>query len=133
MNGRTFPIHGAGSFAKFGGVGRQIPGAGGNRFGGGPNRPSFCRAISIALAAVSPIVTPLPFDPGGLSGKPAMYASYWGCSVGSCAGNRPGRSAKPTSTRKAAVAAAASFESVGLALGSTRYGSYPRSIALTES
>ena len=26
MNGRTFPTHGAGSFSKFGGVGRQIPG-----------------------------------------------------------------------------------------------------------
>jgi hypothetical protein len=26
MNGRTFPTHGAGSFAKFGGVGRQVPG-----------------------------------------------------------------------------------------------------------
>ena len=29
MNGRTLPTHGAGSFAKFGGVGRQMPGAGG--------------------------------------------------------------------------------------------------------
>ena len=29
MNGRTLPTHGAGSFAKFGGVGRQTPGAGG--------------------------------------------------------------------------------------------------------
>ena len=50
MNGRTFPTHGAGSDAKFGGVGRQTPGAGGYRSGGGPKRPSSCRAASIAAA-----------------------------------------------------------------------------------
>src|SRR5437764_1729698 len=66
-NGRTFPTHGAGSFAKLGGVGRQTPGAGGYSVGGGPKRPSFCRAISIALAVASPIATPAAFDPGGLS------------------------------------------------------------------
>src|SRR5204863_9095638 len=54
-------------------------------------------------------------------------------SVGSCEGNRPGRSGKPTSTRNAAVAAAASFESVGFEGGCTRYGRWPRSIALTAS
>ena len=69
MNGRTFPTHGAGSFAKFGGVGRQIPGAGGYSVGGGPKRPSFIRAVSIALAVVSPIAIPAALDPGGLSGR----------------------------------------------------------------
>src|SRR5262245_13061495 len=122
MNVRTFPIHGAGSFAKFGGVGRHTPGAGGNRFGGGPNRPSFIRATSIALAVVSPIAAPAALDPGGSSGRFEMYVSYCGCSVGSWAGNRPERSAKPTRTRNAAAAAAASFESVGFAFGWTRYG-----------
>ena len=75
MNGRTFPTHGAGSFAKFGGVGRQMPGAGGYSAGGGPKRPSFIRAVSIAAAVASPIAIPAAFDPGGLSGRPAMYAS----------------------------------------------------------
>src|SRR6266436_4959133 len=91
------------------------------------------RAMSIALAVASPIAIPAAFDPGGSSGKPAMYESYCGCSVGSCAGNRPGRSGKPTSTRNAAVAAAASFESVGFEGGSGRYGWWVRSIALTAS
>ena len=75
MNGRTFPTHGAGSFAKFGGVGRQMPGAGGYSAGGGPKRPSFIRAVSIAAAVASPIAIPAAFDPGGLSGRAAMYAS----------------------------------------------------------
>src|SRR6476646_6326203 len=133
MNGRTFPTHGAGSSAKNGGVGRQMPGAGGYSGGGAPKRPSFCRAMSIALAVVSPIAIPAALDPGGLSDRPAMYALYTGCHVGSCAGNKPARLSKPTSTRNAAVAAAASFESVGFAFGCTRYGRWPRSIALTAS
>src|SRR5438132_2925194 len=132
-NGRTFPTHGAGSFRKLGGVGRQMPGACGYGVGEGPKRPSFSRAVSIALAVASPMVTPAALDPGGLSGRPAMYVSYCGCSVGCCTGNRPGRSSKPTSTRKAAVAVAASFESVGFEGGWTRYGWWPRSIALTAS
>src|SRR5205809_4392642 len=70
-NGRTFPTHGAGSFAKFGGVGRQTPGATGYGVGDGPPRPSFSRLVSIALAVASPMVTPAAFDPGGLSGRPA--------------------------------------------------------------
>src|SRR5882724_5177036 len=71
-NGSTFPIQGAGSFAKLGGVGRQMPGAGGYSGGGGPKRPSFSRAASIALAVVSPIMIPAALDPGGLSGRFAM-------------------------------------------------------------
>src|SRR6476660_605059 len=133
MNGRTFPTHGAGSFAKNGGVGRQMPGAGRYSGGGGPKRPSFCRAMSSALAVVSPIAIPAALEPGGLSDRPAMYALYTGCHVGSCAGNKPARLSKPTSTRNAAVAAAASFESVGFDGGCTRYGWWPRSIALTAS
>src|SRR6266536_2111431 len=77
INGSTFPNHDEGSDAKFGGVGRQMPGAGGYSVGGGPKRPSFARASSIA--------------------------------------------------------AAAAFESVGFAFGCTRYGWWPRSIALTAS
>src|SRR5262245_51959620 len=71
-NGRTFPTHGEGSFAKFGGVRLQMPGAGGYSAGGGPKRPSFSRLVSIVLAVASPIATPLALDPGGLSGRPAM-------------------------------------------------------------
>src|SRR4029434_6986841 len=67
-NGRTFPTHGAGSCAKFGGVGRQMPGAGGYRVGGGPKRPSFSRLVSIALAVASPIATPLALDRSGFAG-----------------------------------------------------------------
>src|ERR1700747_3233495 len=77
-NGRTFPTHGAGSFKKLGGVGRQMPGATGYGGGEGPKRPSFSRAVSIALAVASPIATPASLDPGGLSGSPAMYVSYCG-------------------------------------------------------
>src|ERR1044072_888409 len=69
-DGRTFPTHGAGSFAKFGGVGRQMPGAGGYSVGGGPKRPSFSRLVSIVLAVVSPIATPVALDARGLSGRP---------------------------------------------------------------
>jgi hypothetical protein len=36
-------------------------------------------AMSIALAVVSPIAIPAALDPGGLSGRPAMYALYTGC------------------------------------------------------
>ena len=77
MNGRTFPTHAAGSVAKFGGVGCQIPGGTGDGYGVGvgPKRPSFMRAVSIALAVASPIAIPAAFDPGGLSGRAAMYAS----------------------------------------------------------
>src|SRR5262249_27550217 len=77
MNGSTFPTHAAGSFKKFGGVGRQSPRGAGDGYGVGvgPKRPSFMRAVSIALAVVSPIAIPAAFDPGGLSGKVAMYAS----------------------------------------------------------
>src|SRR5438132_13226971 len=39
----------------------------------------------------------------------------------------------PASTRNAAVAVAASLESVGFDGGCTRYGRWPRSIALTAS
>src|SRR5262249_57147852 len=73
--GRTFPTHGAGSFAKFGGVRRQMPGAIGCGVGDGPKRPSLIRLVSIALAAASPIAIPAAFDPGGLSGRAAMYTS----------------------------------------------------------
>src|ERR1043166_7327256 len=68
MNGRTFPTHAAGSVRKLGGVGRQIPGGTGegDGVGGGPKRPSFMRAVSIALAVASPIAIPAAFDPGGL-------------------------------------------------------------------
>src|SRR5205823_10541699 len=71
MNGSTFPTHAAGSFRKFGGVGRQIPGGAGDGYGVGvgPKRPSFMRAMSIALAVASPIAIPAAFEPGGLSGR----------------------------------------------------------------
>ena len=72
MNGRTFPTQGAGSCANNGGVGRQMPGAGGYSAGAGPKRPSFCRAVSIAAAAASPTAIPAAFDPVGLSGRPTM-------------------------------------------------------------
>src|SRR5262249_62347409 len=77
MKGRTFPAHGEGSFAKLGGVGRQTPGGRGDEYGvgAGPKRPSFIRLVSIALAVASPITIPAAFDPGGLSGRAAMYAS----------------------------------------------------------
>src|SRR5262249_1409094 len=77
INGRTFPTQAAGSFRKFGGVGCQIPGGAGDGYGVGvgPKRPSFIRTLSIVLAVVSPIAIPAAFDPGGSSGRAAMYAS----------------------------------------------------------
>src|SRR5947199_7847221 len=71
MNGSTFPTHAAGSFRKFGGVGRQIPGGAGDGYGVGvgPKRPSFMRAVSIALAVAAPIAIPAAFDPGGCRGE----------------------------------------------------------------
>src|SRR5438552_14762752 len=71
INGRTLPTHAAGSFRKLGGVGRQGPGGAGDRYGVGvgPKRPSFMRAVSIALAVASPIALPAAFGPGGLPGR----------------------------------------------------------------
>ena len=51
-----------------------VPGGAGEGYGVGvgPKRPSFIRAVSIALAVASPIAIPAAFDPGGLSGRAAM-------------------------------------------------------------
>src|SRR5215813_9541749 len=71
INGRTFPTHAAGSFRKFGGVGRQIPGGAGDGYGVGvgPKRPSFMRAVSIALAVTSPIAIRQPSIRAGCRGE----------------------------------------------------------------
>ena len=127
-NGRTKPTQGAGSAATIplgpcGGPGRQSPGSEPGTNVKDPPRPSFCLAISIAEAAASPTAIPPVF--AAPSGRLASDVSYSACSAASCDdGTTPAsggvRCGKPTNTRNAAVAAAASIESFGLADGLTR-------------
>jgi hypothetical protein len=112
--GFTYAIQANGSLAKNGRSGRHAPGVNPAVNLNEPNRPSFVRAAIIAAAATSP--APIPPTFAGPSATAASEASYNGSSTDSWPGTML------TSTRYAAVAAAASIESHGCAAGSTRYG-----------
>ena len=111
-NGRTLPTHGEGSTRKSGGDFRHAPGVVPNTNVTAPLRPSFARAASIAAAAFPPTLIPPSFArPGGIF---ASDVSYWAWRTGSWEGTRS------ATTRKAAVAAAASCEYLGFAVRVSR-------------
>ena len=105
--GFTSFSHANGSFTKAGRTGRHWPAPvpTGNRYA--PKRPSSVRAAIMAAAAAPPTAIPRVFAVP--SGTDASDAAYCASSVAFCAGTRL------SSTWYAAVAAAASFESNGVA------------------
>ena len=100
------PEPGDGSFTNVGSTGRHTPGSGPRRGSrAAPKRPSSVRAAIIAAAAASPTAIPRFFErPSGIAASDDVSCAS---SAGCCAGTRW------TRTRWAAVAAAASLESVG--------------------
>src|SRR5688572_4486833 len=117
-NGVTFRIHPFGSFPLASGTQSPGPGTAGTVKQHGPNRPSPVLAAIIAFAAATPAAIPPAFAglSGVTSGSIAGSVLYVVVSAASCSGRMLLR------TWYAAVAAAASCESNGVASGDTRYG-----------
>src|ERR687898_2043983 len=105
--GRTSFSHPFGSLTSAGGTGRHWPGSDPTANRNDPKRPSSVRAAIIAAAAALPTAIPRVLDEP--SGIPISEAAYCASNVACCVG------ARCESILYAAVAAAASFESDGVA------------------
>ena len=120
-NGLTSLSHAPGSLMKSGTSGRHAPTADPAVNRKGPKRPSSVRAAIMASAAALPVAIPPSFAaPGGIVARAASYSGFSrAASAGCCAAGTTGGRLS-TSTRYAAVAAAASREYQRLAAGATR-------------